>query len=444
MSNQVPERIGKYAITRELGRGGTSVVYLARDPFAGRDVAVKVMEYGTIEDPELRRRLQKSYLNEAVLVGKLFHPHILAIYDAVNEADRNYIVMEYVAGTTLEALCNVTKLLPIGRVLEVIFRCAMALGFAQRNGIIHCDLKPANILVSPDCTTVKVSDFGAALYENAEHTQLRGVGSPAYMSPEQIQDEEINHQTDIYSLGVVMYQMLTGRLPLQANNHASLTYQVVNVVPQPPSAFRKEIPDAVDRLVMQALQKKPENRHATWAEFSRQLTQSSRSMELPSEDIPGAEKFDLLRSLSFFQSFREQEIWETLRVAVWRRYATAEIVLREGDNADSFFVLATGQVRVSKSGHLLDILNAGDCFGEISFAGDPIPLRTTTITAMTPITAIELRAVDIAHTSDGCQKNLNRAFIRILINRLNWVNERLVNTWGDRGSPPIANGRGVA
>jgi serine/threonine protein kinase len=161
-----------------LGRGATSIVYLARDPFAGREVAVKVVECGAIEDTELRRRLQKSYLNEAALVGKLFHPHILSIYDAVNERDLNYIVMEYVAGTTLDAFCNQARLLPVSQVLEVIFRCGMALGFAQRHGIIHCDLKPANILISPDLETVKVSDFGAALYEDAEHTHCVASAHP--------------------------------------------------------------------------------------------------------------------------------------------------------------------------------------------------------------------------------------------------------------------------
>ena len=444
MSIVHPEKIGKYTIQRELGRGATSVVYLARDPFAGRDVALKVMEYGSIQNTELRRRVKKSYLNEAALVGKLFHPHILSIYDAANENDLNYIVMEYVSGTTLEAYCNVARLLPIAQILEVIFRCGMALGFAQRHGIIHCDLKPANILVSGGCATVKVSDFGAALYEDAEHTQLRGVGSPAYMSPEQIQEQELNHQTDIYSLGVVMYQLLSGRLPLHASNRASLAYQVVNVEPLPPSNFRKEIPAAVDQFVMHAMRKRPADRIPTWAEFARQITQSSRMVEVASEEIPDTEKFETLRHLAFFQSFREQEIWEALRITLWCRFNEEQVVLREGDSGDSFFVLAAGQAKVSKTGHMLDVLKPGDCFGEMVFAGDPAPRRATSVTAMTSLTAIEIRATDLANASDACQKSFNKEFIRILINRLNWTNERLITAWGDRGNAPPAQARDAA
>jgi len=439
-----PEKIGKYSIVRELGRGATSIVYLARDPFANREVALKVVEYGTVQNTELRRRLQKSYLNEAALVGKLFHPHILSIFDAVNENELNYIVMEYVSGTTLEAYCNMARLLPVSQVLEVVFRCGMALGFAQRHGIIHCDLKPANILASGDLTTVKVSDFGAALYEDAEHTQLRGVGSPAYMSPEQIQDMELNHQTDIYSLGVVMYQLLTGRLPLNASNRHSLTYQVVNVEPQPPSTFRKDIPDAVDRFVMHTLSKKTADRVPTWADFARELTQSSRTVKVMSAEIPDTEKFDTVRLLTFFHAFREQEIWEALRITSWRRFDEDESVLREGDSGESFFILAAGQAKVSRGGMLLDILKPGDCFGEMIFSGDPVIRRSTSIQAMTPLTAIEIRASDLANASDACQKSFNRAFIRILIARLNWANERLTTAWGDRAAAQHASEAGDA
>jgi serine/threonine protein kinase len=434
MLEAVPDRIGKYNIERELGRGATSIVYLARDSFAGREVALKVVECGSIKNTELRRRLQKSYLNEAALVGKLFHPHILSIYDAVNEHDLSYIVMEYVGGTTLEAHCNVARLLPIAQVLEVIFRCGMALGFAQRHGIIHCDLKPANILVNEDCTTVKVSDFGAALYEDSEHTQLRGVGSPAYMSPEQVQDHELNHQTDIYSLGVVMYQLLTGRLPLQASNRASLTYQVVNVEPPPPSTYRKDIPESVDRFVMRALSKKTADRVPTWVDFARELSQSSRNVKVASEEIPETQKFDTVRLLTFFHAFREQEIWEALRITCWRRFDEDHWVLREGDSGESFFIVAAGQAKVTRGGLLLDILKPGDCFGEMVIAGDPLMRRATSVQAMTDLTAIEIRASDLANASDACQKSFNRSYIRILIARLNSANERLTAAWGDRNN----------
>ena len=241
MSDPLPEKIGKYPISREIGRGATSVVYLGRDPFANREVAIKLVRDQSPADTDLRRRFHKVFLNEAALVGKLFHPHILAIYDAVSEPDLSYIVMEYVEGRTLEHYCDIANLLPVSKVVEIVFKCSLALAFAQRHGVIHCDIKPANILISGE-TDIKISDFGAALYDAAEHTHLKGVGSPAYMSPEQVQDKELDFHTDIYSLGALMYQMLTGKLPFRASSKASLLYQVVNIPPVPPSTFRRDIP----------------------------------------------------------------------------------------------------------------------------------------------------------------------------------------------------------
>src|SRR5690348_9263124 len=282
MSESTPQQIGKYPIIREIGRGATSVVYLARDAFANREVAIKVIKKQPVEDTDLKRRYRRVFLNEAALVGKLFHPHILGIYDAVSDEDASYIVMEYVKGKTLEHFCEAATLLPIAKVAEIIFKCSLALAFAQRHGVIHCDIKPANILISDD-TNIKISDFGAAQYDNAEHTHLKGIGSPAYMSPEQVQDKEVSYHTDIYSLGVVMYQMLTGKLPFRGSSKASLLYQVVNMPPMPPSTFRREVSPELDRLVLRCLEKNAAARFQTWSEFSRELTHSYRNLEVPSD-----------------------------------------------------------------------------------------------------------------------------------------------------------------
>ncbi len=318
MSDPLPDKIGKYPITREIGRGATSVVYLGRDPFANREVAIKLVRDQSPGDTDLRRRFHKVFLNEAALVGKLFHPHILAIYDAVSEPDLSYIVMEYVDGRTLEHYCDVANLLPVSKVVEIVFKCSLALAFAQRHGVIHCDIKPANILISGE-TDIKISDFGAALYDAAEHTHLKGVGSPAYMSPEQVQDKELDFHTDIYSLGALMYQMLTGKLPFRASSKASLLYQVVNIPPVPPSTFRRDIPADLDRVAMRCLEKSPEARYPTWSDFSRELTYSYRSLEVPTDAVSDTEKFSTLKTLSFFREFRDQELWEVVRIASWRK-----------------------------------------------------------------------------------------------------------------------------
>ncbi len=246
-------QVGKYPILREIGRGATSHVYLARDPFADREVAIKVFLFDQQADPQTERMMHKAFLAEASLAGKLNHPHIVDILDAVAEPDHSYVVMEYIAGRTLDAHADVTNLLPLGKVVEIVFKCIRALEYAFQHGVIHRDIKPGNILLSSSGET-KVSDFGASFQQRhgQETTQITGVGSPAYMSPEQVRMEHLTHQTDIYSLGVTMYRMLTGRLPFQATTQAGLTYAILNTVPQQPSTLRPDLPALLDRIVMTA------------------------------------------------------------------------------------------------------------------------------------------------------------------------------------------------
>jgi serine/threonine protein kinase len=400
-------------------------VYLGRDPFQNREVAIKVVRNPQgPQDTDLQRRFRRVFLNEAALVGKLFHPHILAIYDAVNEEDLSYIVMEYVQGMTLEHYCDVANLLPVAKVVEIIFKCSLALAFAQRHGVIHCDIKPANVLISGE-SDIKVSDFGASLYDQAQHTHLKGVGSPAYMSPEQVQDKELTFHTDVYSLGVLMYQMLTGKLPFRASSKASLLYQIINIAAVPPSTFRRDIPSELDRVVMRCLEKNPDVRHQSWTEFSRDLTYSYRNLEVPTDTVSDTEKYNTLRSLTFFKDFREQELWEAVRVTAWRKFLSDQSVIREGDTGESFFIIAVGEAKVSKGGRLLNILRPGDCFGEMLYFSETNTRRSTTITSLSPMSVIEIKAADLSQASDPLQKEINKAFLRILIDRLTWANNRL-------------------
>ncbi|PWT70308.1 MAG: serine/threonine protein kinase [Proteobacteria bacterium] len=424
MSDPLPQQIGKYPVIREIGRGATSVVYLGRDPFANREVAIKVLKNPPLQDTDFQRRFRKVFLNEAALVGKLFHPHILGIYDAVSDEHQNYIVMEYVDGKTLEDLCEPATLLSVSKVVEIVFKCSLALAFAQRHGVIHCDIKPANILISDD-TNIKISDFGAAQYDGAQHTHLQGIGSPAYMSPEQVQDRGVTFHTDIYSLGVVMYQMLTGKLPFRASTKASLLYQVVHIPAVPPSTFRREISSDLDRVVLRCLEKDPEGRYATWADFSRELTHSYRNLEAPADSITDTEKFGTLRSLAFFKDFREQELWELLRITSWRKFLVDQMIIREGDSGESFYVITSGEAKVSKAGRLLNILRPGDCFGEMLYFSETNIRRSTTITSLSPLAVIEIKASDLSQASDPLQKEMNKSFLRILIDRLTWANNRL-------------------
>jgi eukaryotic-like serine/threonine-protein kinase len=421
-----PQRIGKYPVLRELGRGATSVVYLCNDPFYSRNVAVKVVMPEAFRESERAKLYRKLFITEASLAGKLQHPHICQIYDAVADDQLHYIVMEYVDGGTLDRHGDAQQLLPIDRVVEIIFKCTRALEFAHKMGITHRDLKPANILYTGE-TDVKVSDFGAALIASGEVTQVSAIGSPAYMSPEQVKEHALNHQTDIYSLGVVMYQLLAGRLPFQATNNFSLIYQIANTEPQPPSAYRPQIPAGLDEIVKRAMAKDLARRYQAWEDFSLDLAEVFRNEGLGgrSQKFADSDKFESLRKLPFFANFTDAELWEVARISNWRVAAAGELLMKEGEQGNFFCILADGEVRVSRKGKLLNILHAGECFGEMAYLSKDDHLRGADVTVMAESKIISVPTQKLAEASDACRHKFDRAFMEILVERLTMANARL-------------------
>ncbi|MBY0270575.1 MAG: protein kinase [Burkholderiales bacterium] len=418
-------RVGKYEIIKELGRGATSVVYKAYDPFQDREVAVKVVFPEALGDQEYGQRYRKLFVTEASLAGKLSHPHIVAIYDAVAEEEASYIVMEYVDGTTLEPYARVDHLLPLSRVLEIIYKCARALDYAAREGVIHRDIKPANILLAGE-TDIKVSDFGAALNAASDSTQITGIGSPAYMSPEQVREQQLTYQTDIFSLGVVFYQLLTGRLPFLGNNNYSIIYQIINVEPAPPSRFRNEVTPQIDAIVLRMLKKNTADRYQTWGDLAGDLVDVLGGSRAKARDgMPEAEKFDTLRKLEFFRNFTDVELWEVLRLAKWHRLPLDSVLIQEGDIGSSFFILAGGEVQVRKQGRLLTVLKSGECFGEMAYLGKQKFQRSASVVATTEIVVIEIRAETLPQSSELCRHHFNGAFLELLVDRLGMANLRL-------------------
>ena len=419
-------QLGKYPILREIGRGATSHVYLARDPFADREVAIKVFLFDQHADPQTERMMHKAFLAEASLAGKLNHPHIVDILDAVAEPDHSYLVMEYVAGTALDAHADVSTLLPLDKVVEIIFKCIRALEYAFQHGVIHRDIKPGNILLSAAGET-KVGDFGASFKQRLgqETTQMTGVGSPAYMSPEQIRMEPLTAQTDIYSLGVTMYRLLTGRLPYQASTQAALTYAILNTPPVRPAKLRPDLPPLLDQIVMSAINKDPAQRYRSWLEFGKDLSQAFATLRLVGESLSDSAKFNELRQLAFFEGFGDVALWEVVRIGSWKKIKAATAIIREGEHGDSFYLLIAGEVSVTLSGKKLNTIKPGGCFGEILYFADRIERRTTTITALSDITVIEIKAEAMRAATDACQVGLNKAFMRMLIERLMQANVQL-------------------
>jgi len=416
-------QIGKYDIRRQLGKGATGTVYLAVDTFSGREVALKVIEPEVFRDPQFGAVYRSQFLNEASLAGKLKHPHIAAILDAVVQEDSGHIAMEAVLGGDLSQHVSADTLLPVADVLQIGFKCCGALAYAFNEGIVHRDIKPANIMLAQG-TEVKIADFGAALLRKAQSVQTASIGSPYYMSPEQLEEAPLTHHSDMYCLGVVLYELLTGQRPFQADSLEMLVEKILHQQAAPPSSLRPSLPQEIDRVVLRALAKKPEFRYATWADFALALSDVGK-LVLPPEAIMDSEKYVGLKRVEMLANLSDAELWELTAAGRWARIAAKQAIIRENEAGKSFFFLAQGQVKVTLDGHLLNTIGEGESFGEMAYIrGGEMP-RHATVESMTPILLAEFEPEALARMSVGAQLHLTRALVRNLVDRLDLANARL-------------------
>mgnify|MGYP001547283940 FL=1 len=320
-------------------------------------------------------------------------------------------------GGTLAKHAAAGALLPFERVMEVVFKLSRALEYAQSRGVIHRDIKPANVLLAHPFD-VKLSDFGVARIDNATHTQITGVGSPAYMSPEQLADSTLDHRSDIYSLGAVMYQLLTGRLPFHAATATALMSLIMSEEAPRPRSLRPDLPEAIEAIVARAMRKDPSARHQSWFEFGRDLAGLARGLNEPVENASDARKFHAVCDLSFFRGFREIEIWETLHLASWRRLPEGATIIEQGERGDAMYILVEGRVEVTRGGTRLTTLGVGDLFGEILYFAEDNAKRSTTVRALEPVQLLEVKTAALNSASDACQVQFNKSCMRLLVERL--------------------------
>jgi hypothetical protein len=411
-----PERIGKYYVVHEVGRGSTGTVYLSHDPFYGRDVAIKLYHATSGDDAE-SRNARRMFMGEAKMVGKLQHPNIVPIFDAGEEDGRRYVVTEHVHGArTLSAYCRPGSLLPIDQVVAIMFKCAKALHYAHSRGVVHRDIKPSNILLTQE-GDVRIVDFGIALVADSDVSRLEGVaGSPAYMSPEQVQGLELDARSDLYSLGAVMYEMLSGQRPFRAGALGKLLRQVVQSEAESLRSIRPEIPEELEEVVKRALQKEPGQRHRTGTEFAAELTRVHQKLRATQAEIDDEERFAVMRKLRFFHDFSHNEIREVMRAGVWTECQPGEPVLRPGDIDDRFYIVVSGAVRISRGGDIIGRVPAGGCFGEASYAEGS--RRDTVVEAENAVTMLKVTATLLEQASISCQLRFNKVFLSELISRL--------------------------
>ena len=411
------KKLGKYAILGVAGRGGMGTVYRGHDPVIDRKVAVKV--YTTSEVEFGSEVAQKMFLNEAQVVGALDHPNILRIYDAGNFKGRPYIAMEYVEGLrTLGPYCKPDELLPMDNVIRIVQKCAEALDYAHRNDVTHRDIKPDNIMLTGD-DEVKIVDFGVAEHK---HKRQRSddsyvtVGTPTYMSPEQAKGEVLSGQSDIYSLGVILYQLLTGNVPFKASGLAALSILITTKDPKPVRALRADIPIELEAIVSRAMAKSLDDRYKTGKEMAADLAAIHQQVARAGVALSPEEQFETARELSFFQDFTETELKQVLGATTWEHFPAGDLLVKEGVKGEMLYVLVSGQVAVELDDCMVCTLTKGDCVGELAYFSEEA--HTATVIARNNVSAMKFEIPISKWGSIPVQMRFNNAFQKTLVERL--------------------------
>jgi serine/threonine protein kinase len=420
--------LGKYQMRRVLGKGASGTVYLALDTFSGKDVALKVLDPNVVKSPDFEATVTAQFMNEASLAGKLQHPHIAAILEASVNRNEGYIALEYVPGGDLTQYVQPGKLLPPEQAIQVAFKCCGALDYAFRQGIVHRDIKPANIMVVTG-TNVKVADFGAAYLKSGSGggsaTQDGQVfGSPYYMSPEQIEGGELGHHSDMFSLGVVLYELFTGQRPFTAASLPELFSKIQKEPAAPPSTVRAGLSPDVDRILLQMLGKAPAERYENWAHAALDIAKIGR-LSVYQQGIADSDKFTALRKVALLEPLNDAQLWELVHTGTWTRVPPQKAIVKEGEAGASLFFIGTGQVKVTKAGRLLGVLSAGECFGEMAYIKSGGMPRNATVESLADTILAEFDPQALARTSLNCRHQLTTALLHAMVDRLAVANERL-------------------
>lgn len=278
LNGQPPSVLGRYKILKELGRGAMGLVYLGKDPTIQRFVAIKTMRLDEIDDQDKLQEVKARFFREAESAGRLSHPNIVTIYDAGEQGDLGYIAMELIEGRSLKEWSRPPHLMSVADVVHNLAAVADALDYAHQQGVIHRDIKPANIMITKE-RLVKVMDFGIAKMVSSSKTQTEVVlGTPTYMSPEQIAGKKVDGRSDIFSLGIVLFELLAGRPPFMADNLSALLFAIAHNPHPDILTLRQDLPPMLQEVVTRALQKELVQRYRRASEFSQDLRACLRSL----------------------------------------------------------------------------------------------------------------------------------------------------------------------
>ena len=330
------------------------------------------------------------------------------------------------SGGTLKPYPSFDNLLPLNKLIDILYKICNALDYSHKMGILHRDIKPSNVLLG-EGNSVKLSDFGAAFLFNSDTTQVDTVGTLPFMPPEQFMQARPTMQSDVYAVGVMAYQLLTGMLPFTAKSHDEMIYQKLHEDALPLEKRRLDIPQALRFSVHRAMHRDKEMRYNSWKSFCDDLAAALPGMDAPEEIRFDSAHFDTLRNLAFFANFTDNEVWETVGLSQWQESKNGETIVREGDTSNSLYIITNGEVSVSKSGIELSRMQAGSCFGEMAYLDEARHTRLATVTATTEIDMIMIEGDSLRVASDGLQASFAKAFLNLMISRVKEADRRLLS-----------------
>jgi serine/threonine protein kinase len=419
----------RFEMKKLLGRGSSGEVHLAFDTYAQRDVAIKMTRSNLFEDPIAGKRNRKMWLNETRLAGKLKHPFIVQIYEAGSTDDFNYIVMEYMAGGSLKQFVSPEKLLPINKLIDILYKVCNALDFATKMGVLHRDVKPANVLLGVD-GDVKLTDFGAAFSVESDLTQVDMIGTLPFVAPEHFRKALPSQQNDIYAVGVMAYQLLTGRYPFTAQTPEDLIYQKLHEEALSLETWRCDIPMALRFAVHRAMHPDRELRYSNWRAFFDDLVAALPQIAIPEDSRFDSSRFNFMRKFNFFEDFTDTEIWEVLDISRLLTMGTGKTIIEEGKMGNNLFIIAKGEVVVSKNGKEINRMKSGECFGEIGYMDEIRHMRASSITATTALELIEIEGKSLRLASDALQSRIAKTLLTHLVAQMRNSDQKLFAMMG--------------
>ena len=407
--------VGRYEIIGKLGQGSMGVVYLGKDPYINRNVAIKISRPAADLVEEKADKYRERFFLEAQSAGRLMDPSIVAIYDAGMYKDFCYITMEYIDGTTLEKFCHKEDLLSINRVVEIMFAACRALDFAHKKGVVHRDIKPSNIMLNK-AGAVRITDFGIAQIKSEQTTSKGIIGSPSYMSPEQVKEGPVEDKSDIFSLGCVFYELLTGEKAFTGDNYFSILYKITNEAPVPVREIRPEVPEILAKIVRKALAKDPNQRYQTCMDYAYDLRVALRGLKGTTKSEKVADVIDYVHSVPFFENFTKNQVREILGASNIIKVLKGRVVVAEGEIDDSFYIILSGRAAVQKGDKKIALIKRGQCFGEMSYLSGQS--RAATVRALTDCILLKISATLLDKSAESIQLRFLKNFAMTLLVRL--------------------------